>query len=168
MTNKGFLPMQSSRHDSKWASTLSVGMIIETFRALQPKDGAMQEPAHIKSDAPSPVFLTGALHGGVHRYCHAPLLWMGVTFCLSALWTMRCVRGRSRVRRRLRLRIGRVTANLRDECCICMDSMATEPVRRLPCRHVFHDACIRRWLRPHGSAHQCPLCKHSLLVVHDV
>lgn len=42
-------------------------------------------------------------------------------------------------------------------CCICIeDEKPGELVRRLPCMHVFHQACIDRWLEGNG---QCPICK---------
>jgi len=40
---------------------------------------------------------------------------------------------------------------------ICLDQlMPKSPVRCLPCRHVFHSACIDQWfLKGHFT---CPIC----------
>merc|ERR1712146_709073 len=51
------------------------------------------------------------------------------------------------------------------DCAICKSDFSDrEKVRRLPCGHVFHYACVDRWLL--GSVHAptiftncCPLCK---------
>lgn len=46
-------------------------------------------------------------------------------------------------------------------CCICLDEFcAKEVVTRLPCVHLYHTACIKKWLRTCGS---CPQCKHRVL-----
>jgi len=42
-------------------------------------------------------------------------------------------------------------------CCICLEPLtAGECVRRLPCRHIFHAACIDEWLTT--SSDICPEC----------
>lgn len=47
-----------------------------------------------------------------------------------------------------------------EECAICLAPfLDLEPVRKLPCRHIFHKECIGTWLR---SSHTCPLCLHNL------
>ncbi|KJX92867.1 hypothetical protein TI39_contig5817g00022 [Zymoseptoria brevis] len=45
------------------------------------------------------------------------------------------------------------------DCPICLESLTT--AFQLPCHslHVFHDECIRTWLKSHNS---CPLCKSIL------
>ena len=47
------------------------------------------------------------------------------------------------------------------ECAICLEGFAHgEKVRELPqCCHVFHQACVDRWLRMHNA---CPLCRTAL------
>jgi hypothetical protein len=45
------------------------------------------------------------------------------------------------------------------ECCVCLvEFEAQESVVTLPCnsKHVFHDACVKKWLEQNNS---CPLCK---------
>jgi len=45
-------------------------------------------------------------------------------------------------------------------CAICRESFCTVyPVKRLPCRHEFHDGCIVAWLQ---SNHSCPICRFRL------
>jgi len=46
------------------------------------------------------------------------------------------------------------------QCAICMDDFkANDEAKRLPCSHHFHEACILRWLRMHGT---CPTCRVTL------
>mmetsp|Transcript_1851 Transcript_1851/g.5582 ORF Transcript_1851/g.5582 Transcript_1851/m.5582 type:complete len:628 (+) Transcript_1851:128-2011(+) len=46
------------------------------------------------------------------------------------------------------------------ECMVCLCPFEEgERVRRLPCNHVFHTACVDEWL---GRDAHCPLCRHSL------
>lgn len=57
-------------------------------------------------------------------------------------------------------------ARLADEddarlCCICLEDFgAKEVVTRLPCVHLYHAACVKKWLRTCGS---CPQCKHRVV-----
>jgi hypothetical protein len=55
------------------------------------------------------------------------------------------------------------TAFLQPTCAICLDDFAADEsvVRELPCRHVFHAACVDAFLRESSSL--CPLCKTSVL-----
>lgn len=32
-------------------------------------------------------------------------------------------------------------------------------VRKLPCKHIFHDLCVVAWLGSRGGAPHCPMCK---------
>ncbi|KAG7196940.1 hypothetical protein KM043_000210 [Ampulex compressa] len=46
------------------------------------------------------------------------------------------------------------------QCSVCWDDfMLSEPVKQLPCQHVYHAPCIVPWLELHGT---CPICRQSL------
>lgn len=46
------------------------------------------------------------------------------------------------------------------QCSVCWeDFKAEEPVRKLPCEHVYHENCIIPWLELHGT---CPICRKTL------
>lgn len=47
-----------------------------------------------------------------------------------------------------------------DACCaICQDEYAlNESIIRLPCRHIFHEACVLKWLEKHRT---CPMCRYE-------
>lgn len=48
-----------------------------------------------------------------------------------------------------------------DKCIICMEPFAPdEKVMRLPCQHVFHEACARSWLK---VKHSCPIDSISII-----
>lgn len=34
-------------------------------------------------------------------------------------------------------------------------------VRKLPCRHVFHDECVMAWLASQIGVPHCPMCKSN-------
>ena len=47
------------------------------------------------------------------------------------------------------------------ECSICLTEFDAESrVRLLPCRHVYHERCIDRWL---DRSRKCPSCRHCVL-----
>jgi len=49
-----------------------------------------------------------------------------------------------------------------DLCSICIEQFACgEHVRRLPCRHLFHKACIDEWLTT--SSDLCPDCSQPVV-----
>ncbi|CAL1391012.1 unnamed protein product [Linum trigynum] len=52
-------------------------------------------------------------------------------------------------------------------CSVCLSDFSEgEPVRALPvCSHVFHVACIDRWLLSHPN---CPICRANTLPVPHV
>ncbi|KAF9939301.1 hypothetical protein BGZ67_009689 [Mortierella alpina] len=47
------------------------------------------------------------------------------------------------------------------ECSVCKDEFTTEDTcLKLGCNHIFHDDCIKPWLKTNGS---CPTCRFSLV-----
>lgn len=45
-------------------------------------------------------------------------------------------------------------------CPICMEPyILREEICTLPCLHIFHDICVKKWLR---QSNNCPICKVSL------
>lgn len=52
------------------------------------------------------------------------------------------------------------------QCTICFSNYAqNEKIRKLPCRHHFHMACIDEWFRIDDV---CPLCKKSVNPLYDI
>lgn len=46
------------------------------------------------------------------------------------------------------------------QCSVCWeDFKLSEPVKQLPCLHVYHAPCIVPWLELHGT---CPICRQHL------
>ncbi|KAG6538151.1 hypothetical protein ZIOFF_003262 [Zingiber officinale] len=53
-----------------------------------------------------------------------------------------------------------VTVEEPDSCSICLEDFGTAtPVLAMPCSHLFHVACLKKWLEQSCS---CPLCRFSL------
>ncbi|KAG6533872.1 hypothetical protein ZIOFF_007750 [Zingiber officinale] len=47
-----------------------------------------------------------------------------------------------------------------DSCSICLEDLGmTTPVLVMPCSHLFHPGCLKKWLERSCS---CPLCRFSL------
>lgn len=47
-------------------------------------------------------------------------------------------------------------------CAVCMDELDPAGLlRRLPCTHVFHAACIDPWLTQRSAT--CPVCRHVIV-----
>ncbi|KAF3918703.1 hypothetical protein AA313_de0207957 [Arthrobotrys entomopaga] len=43
------------------------------------------------------------------------------------------------------------------ECVICQDEYKSdEEVVKLPCKHLYHEECVKRWLETHDA---CPICR---------
>merc|ERR1719253_85509 len=47
-----------------------------------------------------------------------------------------------------------------DECTICFDKLSVgDAALRVPCGHLFHEDCARKWLE---TSNQCPVCRYEL------
>lgn len=47
------------------------------------------------------------------------------------------------------------------ECSICLESWEmSDSIKVTPCRHVFHEDCLRHWLR---KARTCAVCRRDLV-----
>jgi len=43
------------------------------------------------------------------------------------------------------------------KCLICLDDFSDgDEIKTLPCLHIYHQACVERWLHTDNS---CPVCK---------
>ncbi|GMI87390.1 hypothetical protein HRI_002408300 [Hibiscus trionum] len=46
------------------------------------------------------------------------------------------------------------------ECVVCLEEWKPrEVVKEMPCKHKFHDGCIKKWLVIHGA---CPVCRYKM------
>ncbi|CAL4082643.1 unnamed protein product [Meganyctiphanes norvegica] len=43
-----------------------------------------------------------------------------------------------------------------DHCSICLETFVTRPTVSLTCKHVFHERCVRNWLKRQSN---CPNCR---------
>lgn len=51
-------------------------------------------------------------------------------------------------------------ANESNECSICLeDLVAGQPALRIPCGHLYHEECVKDWLR---KSNVCPVCRFEL------
>ena len=48
-------------------------------------------------------------------------------------------------------------ASRQDDCAVCRERL--DKAKRLPCGHLFHSACLQRWLEVKT---ECPVCRHRL------
>lgn len=63
--------------------------------------------------------------------------------------------------------VGRGRGGEEEECCICLEELGRggcgcgcgRGALKMPCSHVFHGGCIKKWLR---SSHYCPLCRYEM------
>ncbi|EYU30975.1 hypothetical protein MIMGU_mgv1a026816mg, partial [Erythranthe guttata] len=49
-------------------------------------------------------------------------------------------------------------------CSVCLESLSGDDYYReellsMPCAHIFHGDCIKKWLR---TSHYCPLCRFEI------
>jgi hypothetical protein len=57
---------------------------------------------------------------------------------------------------------------LGQECCICLEGYHVgDRVGVLPCKHTFHEGCIKRWLA-NDSRKSCPLCRAQNCIVAQI
>ncbi|XP_051950965.1 E3 ubiquitin-protein ligase RNF165-like isoform X2 [Xyrauchen texanus] len=60
-------------------------------------------------------------------------------------------------RRPLDLKMDEEELDTDEKCTICLSMLEDgEDVRRLPCMHLFHQACVDQWL---GTNKKCPICR---------
>jgi hypothetical protein len=51
------------------------------------------------------------------------------------------------------------------KCSICLEEFTRgESVCELPCKHIFHDACVREWLKREPT---CPVCRKEVAPRHE-
>ncbi|KAI8527297.1 hypothetical protein RHMOL_Rhmol12G0064200 [Rhododendron molle] len=54
----------------------------------------------------------------------------------------------------------RVVEDGGESCRVCLEEFVKgEKVTCMPCRHVFHEGCIKTWL---GTSHCCPICRFKM------
>ena len=51
---------------------------------------------------------------------------------------------------------------LEDNCSICLYPLLNKPVNYLPCKHYFHNCCLKQMVE--NSLYTCPLCRHNLVM----
>jgi hypothetical protein len=49
--------------------------------------------------------------------------------------------------------------HLSDDCSICYERMTSKDKTTTRCKHVYHSACLERWLT---TSNTCPLCRETL------
>jgi len=89
--------------------------------------------------------------------------------CQRAHWKanhkQRCITKADRARQHQELsedHRGTSTAlSVAEKCAICLELLAEESSRTLPCAHVFHGTCVSE-LRKFGVQQACPLCRTPL------
>ena len=47
------------------------------------------------------------------------------------------------------------------ECAICLEPLSGSTASKLPCSHIFHDACVEK-IRTFGVKQVCPMCRADL------
>ncbi|XP_051140646.1 uncharacterized protein LOC127258049 [Andrographis paniculata] len=54
----------------------------------------------------------------------------------------------------------RRVANSTETCTVCLEEMTGQcKAVAMPCEHVFHEDCVKKWLR---RSHYCPSCRYEL------
>ena len=100
---------------------------------------------------------------------------LAASFLLGVLASVRGHRERSRARQALQ-RVDAVRmSNEREPCAICLEHMSSSAgscndsnaARPLPCGHVFHLTCIKRWCHTQqrrSNAVTCPVCRQMAML----
>merc|ERR1719491_463581 len=53
-----------------------------------------------------------------------------------------------------------LAVNESNECSICLDELVIgQPALRIPCGHLYHEECVKDWLR---KSNECPVCRFEL------
>lgn len=53
-----------------------------------------------------------------------------------------------------------IAANESPECSICLEELVIgQPALRIPCGHLYHEDCVRDWLK---KSNECPVCRFEL------
>jgi len=61
-------------------------------------------------------------------------------------------------------RVGLLARDSREACPICLVGIRSgELARTLPCFHMLHNACSRRYFRTRGVPPNCPVCRSSVV-----
>ena len=47
------------------------------------------------------------------------------------------------------------------ECCICLEE-GSNKFMKLNCEHLFHEKCIKDWIRENNS---CPICRNTVITL---
>ena len=77
--------------------------------------------------------------------------------CLSCKVVMHAMRSRNKIKK---ITLHNEEEFINDECSICLDKFKKNNiVNRLPCRHIFHQNCLRDWLKDNDT---CPLCRNII------
>ncbi|KAJ8285451.1 hypothetical protein GJAV_G00026920 [Gymnothorax javanicus] len=57
----------------------------------------------------------------------------------------------------LKISMNEEESDIDEKCTICLSMLEDgEDVRRLPCMHLFHQACVDQWL---ATSRKCPICR---------
>ncbi|KAJ8380934.1 hypothetical protein SKAU_G00017120 [Synaphobranchus kaupii] len=57
----------------------------------------------------------------------------------------------------LKISMDEEESDIDEKCTICLSMLEDgEDVRRLPCMHLFHQACVDQWL---ATSRKCPICR---------
>ena len=58
-------------------------------------------------------------------------------------------------------KVEKVKINGKMECCICLDA-GSNKFMKLNCEHLFHEKCIKQWIRQNNS---CPICRNTVITI---